>query len=134
MTHTKEWYANWKRPQITHSQTTKWGWTVYYPEHLTLGKFVDIGWGCFLQAEAGIVIEDDVEIGGNSLLYSVDTIDGKRGPIILKDWCKIGASCVILPNVTVGENSTIGAGTIVTKNIPPSVVVHPEQRLIIRKR
>ena len=39
--------------------------------------------------------------------------------VIIGDNVWIGARCIILPGVTIGEGSTIGAGSIVTKNIPP---------------
>lgn len=47
----------------------------------------------------------------------------KFGPIQILDNCFIGYNAVIMGNVTIGPNSIVGAGSIVTKNIPPNVVV-----------
>ncbi len=46
----------------------------------------------------------------------------KLGKIIIKENCFIGDSAIILPGVTIGPNCIIGAGSIVTKDIPPSTV------------
>jgi len=41
-------------------------------------------------------------------------------PITIKDDVWIGGSAIILPNVTIGRGSVVGAGSVVTKNIPPN--------------
>jgi acetyltransferase-like isoleucine patch superfamily enzyme len=45
------------------------------------------------------------------------------GPIEIKDNCQIGVRATILPHVTIGPNSIVGAGSVVTKSVPPDVVV-----------
>jgi len=45
------------------------------------------------------------------------------GKIEIKDNCFIGVRSIIFPNVTIGPNSIVGAGAIVTKNVPPNTVV-----------
>lgn len=47
----------------------------------------------------------------------------KIGQVIIEDNVFIGARAVIMPGVTIGENSIIGAGSVVTKNVPSGVVV-----------
>lgn len=46
----------------------------------------------------------------------------KFGPIVIHDNCFIGACSIILPNITIGKNSIIGAGSVVTKNVPANSV------------
>lgn len=46
----------------------------------------------------------------------------KYGPIIIKDDCMIGIHSIILPNIEIGPNSIVGAGSVVTKNVPPNTV------------
>jgi acetyltransferase-like isoleucine patch superfamily enzyme len=46
-----------------------------------------------------------------------------KGPII-KDHVKVGANAVILPGITIEENSIVGAGAVATKDIPPKSVVY----------
>jgi hypothetical protein len=88
---------------------TKYGWIVSYPEGLILGWGTDIGAFCYLQAEAGIEIGRYVQLGGGCKIYSVSTIDNKRGTVILGENCKIGSNSVIMPNTIIGENSVVGA-------------------------
>ena len=47
----------------------------------------------------------------------------KYGKIVIEDNCFIGTKAIILPNVTIGKNSIVGAGSVVTKDVPPSSVV-----------
>lgn len=55
-----------------------------------------------------------------SLKHHLDM--ARIGKVIIKDKTFIGARTIILPGVTIGENSIIGAGSIVNKSIPPNVV------------
>ncbi len=45
------------------------------------------------------------------------------GPIVIEDDVWIGAGVIILPNITVGQGAVVGAGAVVTKNVPPWTVV-----------
>ncbi|MEH7581800.1 DapH/DapD/GlmU-related protein, partial [Priestia megaterium] len=47
----------------------------------------------------------------------------KREPVIIEDRVWIGARCIILPGVTIGKGATVGAGAVVTKDVPPYTVV-----------
>ena len=115
---------SWKKPKLKGKDpiTTKWGWTISHPDRLKLGKFTDLGHGVYIQSEEGVIIEDYVQIGGGVKIYSVNTIDGTKGKIIIKRNARIGANSVILPNVEIGENSLIGALSLVNRDIPPNEV------------
>ena len=78
-----------------------------------------------------IIIEDNVMIGGNCKIYDTDfhsikfenrnkksDDDVKTRPIRIKKGVFIGAHTIILKGVTIGINSIVGAGSVVTKNIP----------------
>jgi len=47
----------------------------------------------------------------------------KEGKIIIQDDAWIGAGAIILPNVTIGKGAVVGAGAVVTKDVPPYTVV-----------
>jgi acetyltransferase-like isoleucine patch superfamily enzyme len=47
---------------------------------------------------------------------------GKPGPITIRDNCFIGVNSIILPGVTIGPDSIVGAGAVVTKDVPPRTV------------
>ena len=83
-----------------------------------MGKDVDIGMFCFINARWGVRLEDYVQIGSHCCLYSENSENKTNGPIIIKKNAKIGAHCIILPGVCIGENAFVGAGTIVNKDVP----------------
>ena len=120
----KNRFENWEFPEIKEGELTKYNWMVYHKNNLNLGKKTDIGAFSFINAKYGVVIEDEVQIGGGVKIYSESTIDKKQGKVVLKKNCKIGANSVILPGVTVGENSIIGAFSLVNQDIPANVVAY----------
>ena len=108
----------WKKPIIKHSKMTKYNYIVQYPENLKLGKNFDIGAFTYINAQYGLILEDDVQIGSHCSLYSHSSIDSKQGSITLKKNSKIGTHSTIMPNVTIGKNSIVAAYSFVVKNIP----------------
>lgn len=125
---------NWEMPVIPDGQPTIYGWTVRCPDHFFLGQYTDIGYGSYIQAEAGVLIEEHVQIGGGCFIYSVSTINNKRGKVTLRKGCRIGSHVVIMPGVTVGENALVGAYTYLTHDVKPNTMVHPKQELIVKDR
>jgi len=91
---------------------------------LKLGKFVDIGAFSYINAKYGVAIEDFVQIGSHVSIYSVSTIEGKSGQVIIKRNAKIGTHTMIMPGVTIGENSIIGAFSFVNKSVPSNVLAY----------
>jgi acetyltransferase-like isoleucine patch superfamily enzyme len=108
----------WKKPIIKHGKMTKYNYIVQYPENLKFGKNFDIGEFTYINSEFNVEIQDDVQIGSHCSIYSNSTIDSKQGPVKLMENCKIGTHSTIMPNVTIGENSIIGAYSFVTSNVP----------------
>lgn len=107
------------------------------PLHVSYGSNIHIGNNFY--ANFNLVIVDDIEvyIGNNVMMAPNVTISvtghpihpdqRKNGaqfsiPVKIEDNVWIGAGVIILPGVTIGENSVIGAGSIVTKSIPKNVV------------
>ena len=125
-------FKNWKKPKIEEGKLTKWNWMVQGVKNLKLGKNTDIGAFVYINANAGVVIEDNVQIGGGVKIYSVSTIDNKKGKVILKKNCKIGANSIITPGVTIGENSIIGALSFVNGDIPDNVMAFGIPAKVIR--
>ena len=118
----EERFKNWKPPKIEEGKLTKWNWLVQHKENLKLGKKIDIGAFTYINAKKGVIIEDYVQIGSHCSIYSISTIDNKEGKVVLKKNCKIGSHSVIMPGVTIGENSIIGAHSFVNKDIPPNEI------------
>ena len=129
----KDRFKEWKYPKIEEGKLTKYNWMVQNKDGLKLGCKTDIGAFTYINAKNGVVIEDFVQVGSHCSLYSVSTIDNKEGKIILKKNCKIGSHSVIMPGVTIGENSIIGAFSFVNKDVPDNVVAVGAPIKIIKK-
>jgi acetyltransferase-like isoleucine patch superfamily enzyme len=118
-----------------------------YCSKISIGQRVVIRPNTMLFADefASIIIEDDVLIGSGVHMYTHNhRYDNPKIPIIdqgyyssknvtVKCGAWIGANAILLPGVVVGENSVIGAGSIVTKNVPPKTVVAGNPAKIIKK-
>ena len=124
-----ERFKNWQAPKIAEGRLTEWYWIVQHKKNLKLGKKTDIGAFTAIFAHYGITIEDEVQIGSHCSLYSISTIDDKRGPIVLRKNCRVGAHSVIMPGVTIGENTIVGALSFVNRDLPANEVWagHPVQ-------
>jgi len=115
-------FKDWEYPQIEDGKPTKYNWVVQHKDNLSLGYKTDIGAFTYINAKYGVTIEDEVQIGSHCSIYSVSTIDGKEGEVVLKRNCKIGAHSTIMPGVTVGENAVAGAMSFVNCDIPDNCV------------
>jgi len=125
-------------PVIFHNVDPKK--TTHY-KNLNIGSQAYIGKEVFFDLADKIILEEKVTISmrvtllththaGNSPLSSNKLVPD-YAPIVLRKGCYIGAGAIILPGVTVGENSIIGAGSVVTRSIPPnSTAVGVPARLI----
>jgi len=97
-----------------------------------IGPNVKIGKGCKVQAFAfipeNVVIGDNVFIGPH-VVFTNDKHPPSHGawkntrPTIVEDGVSIGAGAVILPSVSIGKGAVIGAGAIVTKDVPDNATV-----------
>lgn len=108
--------------------------------HLILEAGVYINWDCMFVDNARITLRKNVMLGPRCLFitashsldpmqraqFDVDgTARGGKGftaPIVVEDHVWIGAHVTVLPGVTIGARSTIGAGSVVTRDVPPGVL------------
>ena len=117
-----ERFEDWAYPEIEEGKPTKHNWVVQHVDKLELGDKTDIGAFTYINAKYGVVIEDFVQVGSHCSIYSISTIDKKVGKVVLKKNCKVGSHSVIMPGVTIGENTTVGAFSFVNGDIPANVV------------
>ena len=106
------------------------------PLTVTVGKYVSIGSGTYANMNLMLIDDWKITIGKNVLIgpnvimsttgHPIDPAHRQDGmysfPITIGDNVWIGGNVTILPGVTIGENSVIGAGSVVTKDIPANVV------------
>ena len=104
---------------------------VDYGHSISIGDGSWVNYGLTVLDVAPVIIGADVLIGPNCSLYTAihPTEPGPRrakwessAPITLEDNVWLGGSVVVCPGVTIGENSIIGAGAVVTRDIPANCI------------
>ena len=104
---------------------------VDYGHNISIGDASWANYGLTVLDVAPVVIGTDVLIGPNCSLYTAihPTEPGPRrakwessAPITIEDNVWLGGSVVVCPGVTIGENSIIGAGAVVTRDIPANCI------------
>jgi acetyltransferase-like isoleucine patch superfamily enzyme len=103
---------------------------INYGKHTKIGKKVFINFDCTFLDLGGITIEDNVLLAPKvSLLSEGHPLSRENrhsltvGHIHIKKNAWIGANATILQGVTVGENSVVAAGAVVSKDVPDNVIV-----------
>ena len=111
-----------------------------FGKNITVGNNVFINAGCIFQDQGGIVIGDGTFIGHNTVLATLDhdIAPDKRhllhpAPIRIGSRVWIGAGVVITKGVTIGDNSIVAAGAVVTRDIPANVIAAGVPSKVIRE-
>ncbi len=143
-------YCKLKFKTFGHQSEVRPGCYIFGCSNINIGKRVTIRPNSMIFAnpnteDGNITIEDGVLLGSGVHIYVINheyrndgipIIDqgheiSKR--VVLRKGCWLGANVIILPGVEVGENSVIGAGSVVTKSIPRGVLAAGNPAKIIRK-
>ena len=114
---------------------------------LVIGNRVALNYGVIINADCGgkITIGDDVLIGPNTIIRAANHVFGdplvpirsqghQAGHVKIEDNVWIGAGVIIVPNVIIGHSSVVGAGSVVTKDIPPFSVALGNPAKVSKKR
>lgn len=108
---------------------------VFIENDVVIGDRVTIK--CGVQIWDGLRIEDDVFIGPNATftndLFPRSKQEFAMLQTIVRKGATIGANATILPGITIGENAMVGAGSVVTKDVPPDVLVVGNPARITKK-
>ncbi|MGB7586853.1 MAG: acyltransferase [Terriglobales bacterium] len=121
---------------------TKIGAFVEVQKNATIGKRCKISSHTFVCE--GVTIEDNVFIGHGVMFindsYPRATTDGKLQTeanwkverTVIKKGASVGSGATILPNITIGENAIVGAGSVVTKDVPANCIVAGNPAKLLR--
>jgi acetyltransferase-like isoleucine patch superfamily enzyme len=133
--------------------TNVWQFVVILPQAI-IGENCNICSHCFIENDViignnvtvkngvyiwdGITLEDNVFIGPNVTFTNDKMPRSKKYPVVfqkvlIKKGASIGAASVILGGITIGENSMIGAGSVVTKDVPENELWYGNPARFIRK-
>lgn len=121
--------------------------TITTPEQVSIGTASYIGPHGYLAGDGGLSIGTGVMIGPYVYVQtSTHVFEGDdlaalpydhrivRGPIVIGDYAWLGGRVTVLPGVTIGEGAVIGAGSLVTRDIPPLAIAAGSPARVIRYR
>lgn len=113
-----------------------------FGSHIYIGENFFCNYNCTMLDIAAIHIGDNCLFGPNVSLYTAGHPIGLKGrlqnigtgaPITIGSGVWIGGNCVIMGGVTIGDNAVIGAGSVVTRDVPPNTVAAGTPARIIRR-
>ncbi len=118
---------------IIHNGTVKKTGCEVYPQAL-------IGNGLYIPHCVGIVVGNTTEIGDNCVLFpnvvfgaayhpNTENPQGRRHPKVGNN-CVFGANSSIIGKITIGNNVSIGAGSVITKDVPDNAIVVGVNRIV----
>ena len=114
------------------------------PEKIAIADNVHIGSNAYIDGRGGIKIGANTHISRNFVVHSSshnyrgtripydETYDLK--PVVVERNVWIGTNVIVIPGINIGEGAIVGAGTVVTKDIPPKAIVGSQHHRIIKYR
>jgi acetyltransferase-like isoleucine patch superfamily enzyme len=117
----------------------------YYRNRLVIGDETWIGQQCFFHAAGGLTIGSRVGIGPAVKILTSQHGEAGRDipifnapvelkPVVIEEDSDIGVGAIIMPGVTIGRGAQIGAGSVVTRDVPAYAVVAGSPARILRER
>ena len=110
----------------------KEGLRVARPENVTIGNDVRINSDVLLQAHGPITIGDLTMLASRCAIVTANHDIAQRGigafdtfskaPVTIGRDCWLGLGVIVLPGVTIGDGTVVGAGSVVTRDLPPGMV------------
>ena len=111
--------------------------------NIVIGSNNVIARKCYLDGRIGLIeIKNNVSIAPETIILSMShlvnspTFESKIGSVFIDDYVWIGVRAILMPGITAGKGSVIGAGSIVTKNVEPFDIVagNPAKKIGERTR
>lgn len=117
----------------------------YYRNQLRIGDETWIGQQCFFHSAGGLEIGARVGIGPGVRIITSSHREAGRGtpilfapvemaPVVIEDDADLGTSATVLPGVRIGRGAQVGAGAVVTRDVPAYAVVAGSPARVLRER
>lgn len=122
------YYRHVMRLQIGSGSNIFMGCWLDTPGGIVIGKNTTINQRCRLDSRGGIRIGNYVSISANVTILTADhdpdspDFAGRHGEVVIDDHCFIGTGAFILKGVHLGKGAMAGAGSVVTRDIPPGEI------------
>lgn len=116
------------------------GAVFYHAKNISIGEDSIIGENAVLDGREKLKIGNHVDIASEVMIYNGqhdihdESFKGVFAPVTIKDYVFIGPRAIILPGVTLGKGSVVGAGAVVTKDVPDFAIVGGVPAKIIGER
>jgi acetyltransferase-like isoleucine patch superfamily enzyme len=115
--------------------------TIFYNvKNISIGEDTIIGENAVLDGREKLTIGDHVDIASEVMIYNgqhdihAEDFTGVFEPVLIKDYVFIGPRAIILPGVTLGKGVVVGAGAVVTKDVPDFAIVGGVPAKVIGER
>jgi maltose O-acetyltransferase len=105
---------------------------------LSIGEHCGFNLGCHFELDDSVTIEDHVSVG-HQVMFLTKKRDASgaaasaTAPVRVCQGVWLGARCIVMPGVTIGAGSVIGASVVVTEDIPPNVLFSGGRKISIAK-
>lgn len=138
--HLRRFFYRLAGVKIGQGSTIHTGTVFYDPRHISIGKDTVVGEKAVLDGREKINIGDHVDIASEVMIYNsehnieAEDFSAIIAPVTIDDYVFIGPRAIILPGVKIGKGAVIGAGAIVTKDIPPFAIAGGVPAKIIGER
>lgn len=125
----------WGMPKLTGSGNN-------FASRLEIRELCGLNFGCYFELDAPITLGEHVAVG-HEVMFLTRTRDpqdpGQRGsvsgakPIVIEPGCWLGSRSTILPGVTVGAGSVVGANVVVREDLPPNTLLAGTRKISLAK-
>jgi acetyltransferase-like isoleucine patch superfamily enzyme len=110
-----------------------------FGQAISAGDNIFINCGTFLDTKGGLFIGDSVGIGEFVRIFThthseSDHAERTYAPVTIGDYAKVYSNAMIFPGVTIGEQAIVAGGAVVTRDVPPDMVVAGIPAQVIRQR
>ncbi len=126
--------------KIGHGSAIHMGAVFYNIKNIKVGSDTIIGENAVLDGRDTLSIGSHVDIASEVMIYNAQhdlsdpSFKAVNAPVVIEDYVFIGPRAIILPGVSVGKGAVIGAGAIVTKDVPEFMIVGGVPAKVIGER